>query len=402
MRKNYFTPIACLLWGILGVVSCTSPVNPPTVKGCVFNLDDLPKTDTLLWSSFFSSEVQVFALDTVSQALIGSIDKMKQCDDYIVLLDRNVARRVLVFNKEGKYLHGIGQYGTGKGEYVRPMDFTYNPERRLVYILDSARRLIQVYNIADGSYLYSVSAEKNCCYLQYFDGYLYLNYASFSEDELKSLVVQVDPDTGEPVAEFLSPVENNLGWNKALTNYGGPFLTSNGRKLYYTHLFMNTVYSKQGDDLSPFVTLESRDWMEQEDIEGLNPDRNYQDLAKIREKNRFYNIHDFFIHKKKVFCTLMQGMQFQYLVLDLAAKQGLKARVLIEDRLWRGVNQSYTNLHIGDKTDKGVYMYLQPDYLRHIIDLEEQESLEGKARLSLIKALHENFNGAIVYYEFKE
>ena len=51
-------------------------------------------------------------------------------DDYIVVMDSEITETVLVFDKEGRFLHRIGQIGQGPGEYIDITDSSIDFEKK--------------------------------------------------------------------------------------------------------------------------------------------------------------------------------------------------------------------------------------------------------------------------------
>ncbi len=62
-------------------------------------------------------------LDNTSEALIGSVEKLRFTDDAIYLFDKYSSKAVKKFDFNGKHLVSIGQRGRGPGEYIEATDF---------------------------------------------------------------------------------------------------------------------------------------------------------------------------------------------------------------------------------------------------------------------------------------
>lgn len=92
--------------------------------------------------SDFIDEYELVRLETDSNALIGRIDKILVIKNHIWILDRTSARGVFKFDRSGKFITQIGGNGPGPGEYTTLTDFTYNPEKEEVILVDNAGKLI--------------------------------------------------------------------------------------------------------------------------------------------------------------------------------------------------------------------------------------------------------------------
>ena len=65
------------------------PEQVDTAAYCV-NIDSAEVVDILPMSFLFKSGKIVCSLDTASAAMLGAIDKMEICGDYVIAMDRNI------------------------------------------------------------------------------------------------------------------------------------------------------------------------------------------------------------------------------------------------------------------------------------------------------------------------
>lgn len=100
-----------LVASMILLVSCHGkPEQVDTAAYCV-NIDSAEVVDILPMSSLFKSGKIVCSLDTASAAMLGAIDKMEICGDYVIVMDRNIRHQLCVFDRNGKFLHTIGAKG---------------------------------------------------------------------------------------------------------------------------------------------------------------------------------------------------------------------------------------------------------------------------------------------------
>ena len=97
-------------------------VAPPTVS--VSDADvALPRWNlkTDYSEKFFEEAVdsmRFILLETTDASMLGVIDQVQKIGDKLVVVDAFKAQKILVFDMNGKFLHGIGAKGEGPGEYV--------------------------------------------------------------------------------------------------------------------------------------------------------------------------------------------------------------------------------------------------------------------------------------------
>jgi|JI9StandDraft_2_1071091.scaffolds.fasta_scaffold01262_13 hypothetical protein len=84
-------------------------------------------------SELIDSTYAYLPLQTISTPLIGRINKIISTDSAYYILDARFAKAVLKFDKHGKFLHSIGKYGEGNGEYSSLMDILFNNNQIEVY-----------------------------------------------------------------------------------------------------------------------------------------------------------------------------------------------------------------------------------------------------------------------------
>lgn len=93
-------------------------------------------------------------LETTSDCVIGSIEKIVEDEGRVYVLDREVSKSLFMFDSKGKFLGTIGRMGRGPGEYAEPTDFVIVDSTLIIY--DTFGRKFNYYNKRDGHYLNSV------------------------------------------------------------------------------------------------------------------------------------------------------------------------------------------------------------------------------------------------------
>ncbi|MCF0189738.1 MAG: 6-bladed beta-propeller [Marinilabiliaceae bacterium] len=93
---------------------------------------------------YFDS-ISVVKLETTDSSVVGRIDKLYITSEGIVILDRDKARSVKLFDHSGKYKHSFGCVGNGPGKFSEATDL-FVAENQVV-ILDQFQNKIIVYDM---------------------------------------------------------------------------------------------------------------------------------------------------------------------------------------------------------------------------------------------------------------
>lgn len=94
--------------------------------------------------SEYIDSVNLIPLETNEDCIIGEISKMEIDNNYIYILDSDVAKTLFVFKKNGEFLRKIGAKGNGPGEYTSIWDFKLLSKNKLM-ILDFTNNKLLFY-----------------------------------------------------------------------------------------------------------------------------------------------------------------------------------------------------------------------------------------------------------------
>jgi hypothetical protein len=248
------------------------------------NVDGLKHQDTVYISSFFKN-VRTVILEEHDDALIGEIQWIQAFDDYILIFDFFIAKKLFVFDKNGKFLRQIGKTGRGTGEYIQVMDFCIDTEKREIYLLDSGSRKMLKYNLDTGEYISSINLPKNdiAPYLiTYAYDKLFLKIMHYDQQgENDNLLMEFDFKTGKNT-DYISSKKWNLDWRyDVYSSYN--FFLSKQPPLKYAEMFMNTVFAIEKDSIYPYFTLNTKNWTRKVTYEKYD-----------RGLTEAYHIHNYF------------------------------------------------------------------------------------------------------------
>lgn len=389
MRMKVFFPIlSCLLL----VISCKE-THEITNSNYEINIDKVTYLDSINISTIYK-DAHVIYLDTASHAMISEISKLVVYDDKIIILDKKARRQILVFNKSGEYLYSIGKMGLGPGEYTYIRDFTYSSKDNLLFILDSQTRKIHKYQLNTGKYLNTITCEHSCYHLHYYDGKLFVDHPSLHHKLPSSyLLEEINVNSGEKLNSYISPDDYNKGFDNPLSNFGGPFLLSNQDQFKYSLFFAQVVFTYENEEIKPYLTLNSDEWMQSKDIAGIDVDEDPMGVMKIFQKNKYFEISRYIENDKFIFFKINKGFHNRYIFLNKNGEKAFMFGKLKENLIFDDINFSFLKLEYGANDTTGSYYYLSPDKADILLKKYYQEN-------PFFKKSAKNFNGAIVFYEY--
>ena len=112
-------------------------------------------------TDFMEKEVagmSLVALETREDCLIGSISDLFLKGDTIIVVDGQKAKRIMLFNRQGKLLRQIGNVGSGPGEYSSITQARISPEGIEINDWQTSRFIKYDY---EGNVLKEVTFQKN-------------------------------------------------------------------------------------------------------------------------------------------------------------------------------------------------------------------------------------------------
>lgn len=115
----------------------------------VFDLEKAFSRQSEVPLSKFLNSINYVTLETNPHSIIGRFAHFEVTDDYIIVRDNSIPKQILLFDrKTGKFIKSIGKYGRGPNEYSRFSYIPYDPDKRVLYAVNSLRQLL-VYNLSD-------------------------------------------------------------------------------------------------------------------------------------------------------------------------------------------------------------------------------------------------------------
>ena len=387
-----------LVASMILVVGCHGkPEQVDTAAYCV-NIDSAEVVDILPMSFLFKSGKIVCSLDTASAAMLGAIDKMEICGDYVIAMDRNIRHQLCVFDRSGKFLHTIGAKGNGKGEYADLLDFTCDSGEGLIYILDGKGGKIHSYSISEGEYKKSVDCSNEYVNIKYAQSGLYCYHPSLNIGEAHAarfLLDRIEPSDGKILEQYLTSGYNKGSCHPVMFN-GSAFLGTESGTFRLALIFANQVMALDKDGkVYPYLTLNSRNWVSEDDLKEFGFRSDHKSLAVLFSRRKALGMSDFMESEKYILLSYMQGFSRSHILYDKAKEFAFVVRRLTDDLLGSKVDFGSMNLQYAGSDGKGVYFFLSPG------DMDSMNNqLWNEPPFSRLHVADDAFNGAVFYYEF--
>lgn len=243
-----------------GITSCTSTSTSKkelkyengTID--VINLK-LYQKENIIRLSEIADSIHYISLETSDSCLIGAIDKILRTDNSdIIVVDKDVASSIFVFNDEGRFKCRIGTRGLGMAEYIKIEDVTYG--YGFIYVWDSVQKKVLKYSENGDfldSYKFDYTAYSLCCInenlLSFCCDYT-PNYSLYKDKKYPSVIYFNTAENEIAGYLYFNEDVNNLAYTSTLNN------------LYDKNLYLplnDTIYRLDADLISAKCILKYDD-----------------------------------------------------------------------------------------------------------------------------------------------
>ncbi len=233
--------------------------------------------------STIADSIYYIKLETSNECLIKNIQKIYVDKELIFILDNN--ERLLLFDRDGKFLNQIGRIGKGPGEYSIN-DFSVDSVNNIVYILDA--RQILGYNYS-GEFINIQISVNRCVNLFYNNNFFYCYTPSelcFSNSSNEYNIHVLD-STGSKVNSFL-PVPNIKREIPMFVSTGQFY--SLGNEVFLLEQSSNKIYTLGINGISikyEFINGSNKDIEKNKDQNGTD-DNNKMACYRVFENKKYF------------------------------------------------------------------------------------------------------------------
>jgi hypothetical protein len=233
-------------------------------------------------------KVRAIRIEETDDALIGEIDEIQVSDNNIFILDILIAKKLFVYDMNGKYIRQIGSLGQGPDEYQGILSFCIDPDKKEIYLLDYWKNRLLKYRIADGKLLDKINLPRGISYsnISYVEDNIYASIIHDEPEKSINMLFKLDLKTGE-FNEYKTAEIFGDCWNR---NINDRLVKNNSLK--YSGLYTNTVFSCGKNGVHPYMSVKSKDWVRCGDIPVT--EENDMGMSAVNEKGRAYDIHTYF------------------------------------------------------------------------------------------------------------
>lgn len=401
MRYLFF----CLLFISIG--SCTTSTRKDVSYDSdiiELNLDEVKMEDSILASSIFAS-VKPILLETTEESMIGEIDGIQVIDSLIFILDKNIAKSLFIFNKDGSFIRKLGKLGNGPGEYLDISDFTIDKANEKIYTLDPGSEKINVYDLRNGRFIKQLPfKDENASYthIQYEENRLYVDAFFYKRMNSGPILYVLDAENGTILSKWLDIATHNCGWNESITKDESFFFCKNIGTPKYCQYFMDTIMTVNSGTVKPYLVVKSKEWVTKDIIPPFSSDEPMSEVFfKINERPVSMDIHNYVESEKYIFFKFTNQNKIVNLIYDKKDKRVRYTKRLLDDLL---LNKAGWFGKAACCDEQGVYsnipMAVMPSFA---IYLKEQSSnIKSDDIRNIADYLNPESNPLILYYKFKK
>jgi hypothetical protein len=331
-------------------------------------------------------KVRPIRLEETDYALIGEIDKIQAFDNNIFVLDAYIAKKLFVYDMNGKYIQQIGAMGQGPDEYMGVLSFCIDTDKKEIYLLDYWKYRLLKYRIEDGKLLDKINLPHDISYsdLVYVENNIYMCITHDNYEENDNLLFKIDLKT-KKITEYLSAGEI-FNTNKNIQS--GWFFYGNSPK--YSRYYAATVFSCKEDGVYPYIAVKSDDWVHGEDVYDDNS------MTDIIKENYAYVIIDYYESDACIHFNYCKGSKTRHIAYNKQTGVTYHYLSIVNDINYRVDGSNFYN--VMSVNSKYVYDMMYSNIALSFLK-EEKFSLELERQMELLDLDEEGY--VLLEYEFK-
>lgn len=130
---------------LLGGLSGCQLQNQKDINHTLLAVDPDISSSKLPMSALYA-DLKYVKLETTPQSLIAQVSKIIPLKERLAIVDKESAR-ILLFEKNGRFVASIGKKGNGPDEFTGIEDVTIDEANNRIYVLDSSGQQLLVFNL---------------------------------------------------------------------------------------------------------------------------------------------------------------------------------------------------------------------------------------------------------------
>jgi len=140
-KKNIYCFVTCLFITASFNLACNQITNVDHSIEHVIFFNEFKPDNKFSFSQLLSEKYSFIPLETDSNILIGGITKATVINDYLLILDSRFSKSLYLFDLNGKFINKFGEVGKGPGQFLQPLDFTFDSESQRLFVLDAGLKV---------------------------------------------------------------------------------------------------------------------------------------------------------------------------------------------------------------------------------------------------------------------
>lgn len=244
------------------------------------SLGNLPK-DSL-------KEIRYVPLETRDDILISHIGKTIYAQECYHIFDF-VSKKIMVFDKQGRFVYSIDKVGHGPGEYISIFDMDVNRQGD-VYVLDSSTSKVIKYS-SQGTQFEEYKIGKRCMEFAALNDSIF--YLANLIDNGKMDIALARYSTVSKNTEVLSAYDVFFEGN--LFRFGTSFHRT-GESVYFNKMFSPEISRITESGADSYINLPSTRWVSEAVIEKWKKEKktsDAEDRELLRGVSAFYETDDY-------------------------------------------------------------------------------------------------------------
>lgn len=211
---------------------------------------------------------------------------------------------------------------------------------------------------------------------------------------------EIDVNTGKLIQESLNVASLNCDWSELVFKDECYFYDKSGVSPKYTNFFMNTVYEINENEIVPYLTLKTPNWVTCHHIhkitENISSEMNVYE--SVRDQEFDFNISKYIELDSLIFLEFQKGNDWIHVIYDKKTKKVRYGNWLFDDLIFESLNIPCLIKIQGDQ--RGIYTIVPPESIPMFLELLSTNSLKAtSAKLLNQMKLSDETNPIILYYE---
>lgn len=370
----------------------------------IVDVDHSVQIESVNYSDFYAN-VQATILECDTNILIGYIDKLETYNDYLIILDVNYSQGIFVFNKAGKFIHRIGSKGQGVGEYIGVSDFIIDHEGFL-YLLDNWSQKINVYELSNGAFVRSLKINENghvYSYHIYKNSNFYLDSYFLKSLKKAYLFQSLDGEFGYTINQYLDVNDYNKSWTNTRYVENIAFYKTSMNSAFFVQQFMDTIIKIKNDTIYPFAVIKSVNFIAEKDVESIKEiGSGFSAISELFNKDVMWGIRDVRMCDDYLFFRCWEQNMQICILYNMVNKTTYKIMYEKDDLLFHDSVISGVSLKYLCSNRSGSYFCVRTEDIQILIAYAKENMISlPQKQLEEIKALSDDSNPVIIYYEYK-